>query len=183
MNMNIFAPAVDHSAQHASLLLLLSDAEKLASALSKPNLATINFVPPQPEQPLLIAAAAGNHAESVSLLLAAKADVDVTDGVTGATACFAAAQADATAVLSVLILANADINKPRGSSGATPLYMACQSGHVSTVRQLLAANARLDQPKQGGFTPLHIACMRQRVECVSVLLEARADASERRTQI
>ena len=176
MNMNIFAPAVDHSAQHASLLLLLSDAEKLASALSKPNLATINFVPPQPEQPLLIAAAAGNHAESVSLLLAAKADVDVTDGVTGATACFAAAQADATAVLSVLILANADINKPRGSSGATPLYMACQSGHVSTVRQLLAANARLDQPKQGGFTPLHIACMRQRVECVSVLLEARADA-------
>ena len=110
--MNIFGgPTVDHAAQHEALLPLISDPALLQPALAKPNVATLNFVPSSPQQqPLLIAAASGDYAESASLLLAAKCDVDIAESTTGATACFAAAQADAKAALSVLILSNADVN-------------------------------------------------------------------------
>jgi len=123
--------------------------------------------------PLLLLAATQDDAPSVSLLLRARASINIADS-SGATAAFVAARSNAAAALEVLIRSGCDVNQPR-ASGATPLYVAAQNDSRAALAMLIAGGAAVDAPKEGGFTPLLIAAMRGHAPCVSALLQAGAD--------
>ena len=120
--------------------------------------------------PLLLLAATQDDAPSVSLLLRARASINIADS-SGATAAFVAARSNAAAALEVLIRSGCDVNQPR-ASGATPLYVAAQNDSRAALAMLIAGGAAVDAPKEGGFTPLLIAAMRGHAPCVSALLQA-----------
>ena len=124
--------------------------------------------------PLLVASQNG-HADVVSILLEARAGLDLSrkDGVTPL---LVASQNGHTEVVRVLTTAGAAVHLSR-KDRATPLFMASWKGHTETVRILLAAGADPDRSCRGGDTPLFIASQEGHAEVVRILLEAGANPS------
>ncbi|EOD25308.1 hypothetical protein EMIHUDRAFT_237835 [Emiliania huxleyi CCMP1516] len=127
--------------------------------------------------PLLLLAATQDDAPSVSLLLRARASINIADS-SGATAAFVAARSNAAAALEVLIRSGCDVNQPR-ASGATPLYVAAQNDSRAALAMLIAGGAAVDAQKEGGFTPLLIAAMRGHAPCAGADPDRAYDVADR----
>jgi ankyrin repeat protein len=112
----------------------------------------------------------------VSLLIAARADVDKARIDNGETPLFIASDRGHADVVSQLLAAGADVDKAKTDSGMTPLHAACQEGHTTVVSLLIAAQADIHKATTSdGNTPLHSACYNDHVEAALLLLLAGAD--------
>lgn len=126
----------------------------------------------------LMCATHGGHAECVSFLLEAGADVHMEYGSSTTVLMCAASQGHAECV-SMLLEAGADVHLMGGFSGTAALHEAAHGqgqGNVEAVRLLLHAGANVNM-KAGypGRTALIYASCYGKVEIVSALLHAGAD--------
>ena len=111
------------------------------------------------------------------LLIDAKADLDLDDGV-GATALGCATSKGYEAVALLLIESGAKIDTKTGvyidgPSGTTPLHHAAWKPTI--LKAMLKKGAKVNVKTSNGDTPLHYAAMAHQVESVKSLLEAGAD--------
>ena len=140
--------------------------------------------------PLHLAAQRG-HAEAVSILLDAGADVsargmrvDLDEENTGvaeyliykSTAVHLAAVNGNANVIKILLDAGAEV-LAQDADDDTPLQLAVQHSHSKAVQVLLAAGADVNQLSydRGGESPLYIAVGNRDPETVKILLDAGAD--------
>jgi hypothetical protein len=130
----------------------------------------------QQAQPPLVVAAYSNP-EAVSMLLDARADVNIQgyDGMTPLhAACDSGYGKPERAELAALFIARgADVNAV-STAGQAPLHRAA-SGSPKCVRLLLAAGAKVEAPDYIGGTPLAWAASNNNVETAQLLLDAGAD--------
>lgn len=111
--------------------------------------------------------------EQMSLLLDAKADIELENG-DNQTALNTAVEAEKPDVVKLLIERKANIHH-RDSYGWSPIHDA--SGHrpnAEVVRLLADAGANLTETLHGGHSPLHLAAGNARPDVVAVLLEYRS---------
>lgn len=168
----------DVASAHDSLSAVLHDAAALTRSLKTVKPSIINHVPGVGKPaPLLHAAAKEDSVESVRVLLASKADVDLIDA-TGSTPMFAAVQTDAVSTLRLLIHAGADLRADR-PSGAALVYFAAQHNAHRCLELLIQSGADVNKTKEGGFSPLSIACLQRQSECVALLCDARANVDHK----
>lgn len=127
----------------------------------------------------LIWAAARNDVEMTDLLLRAGVDAKAANEY-GATALYAAAEANADAAITKkLLAAGADANAALLSS-ETPLMQAARVGNVETVRALLEAGANPNvQEKNGGQNALMWAVAERHPAVVEELVKHKADVNAR----
>ena len=107
--------------------------ERLLRAGADPNAS------PRGDSPLMIAARTGD-VETVKMLLAHRADVNVNEPVRGQTALMWAVAEAHAGVAKALIDNGADVHA-RSTSGFSPLIFAVRKGDSESVRLLLAAGA------------------------------------------
>ena len=114
------------------------------------------------------------------MILAAGADVDLTEDVLGATALVKAALAGFEEICTELVQAGAFVDTAT-TEGMTPLIAAAQGGHSSIVDMLLRHDADMDARDLSGLCALHHAVL-QYSECehsstatLGLLLETGAD--------
>ncbi|KAI8487113.1 hypothetical protein Bbelb_351830 [Branchiostoma belcheri] len=124
--------------------------------------------------PLHLAALNGHH-ETVSVLLAAGADVNTQD-TKEKTPLHLAAKNGHHETVSVLLAAGADVNT-QDQWERTPLHLAAVNGHHETVSALLAAGADVNTQDKLTMTSLHWAVLSGHHETVSALLAAGADVN------
>ena len=165
--------------------------------------AKVNVKVPKDGSSPLYAAAGYGYAELVRLLLAAGAEVDITNKA-GATPLSHAVHRGQMAVVEVLLAAGADAGGKDGASGggvgggAGVLLTAVHSGNVAMVERVLMAAARKAEgeaaegggrktataallrvvraPGEDGSTALHLACERGNARIAALLLRAGAEA-------
>jgi len=123
----------------------------------------------------LIEAASNGETETVKSLLAAGADVDVTDDA-GETALSVAIYKDDTQTIKVLLDAGADLGA-KDSLGMTSLISAAMLSTSPVVRVLLDAGADVNAKSIGGFTALMFAVGPTGLDKVRILLDAGADVN------
>jgi ankyrin repeat protein len=144
-----------------------------------------NYTPSDPEtlSNALEASAATGRIETVSMLLAAGANVNApAAGRDGQTALQAAAEGGHLDVVERLLAAKADVNAPATeyNGGQTALQAAAGGGHLSVVERLLAAKADVNAPAaeyNGGQTALQAAAGGGHLNVVESLLTAKADVN------
>lgn len=117
-----------------------------------------------------------NNVRSVSLLLAAGANVNAGDKF-GSSPIIHAARSNDKGIAEQLLQAGADINAT-GSFGDTPLAEAVWYCHSEMTRILIAAGANVNAPSGRLGTPLYIAAKKGSENCVRLLLEAGADVNK-----
>jgi len=118
-------------------------------------------------------AAAQGHAYCASLLIYARADVDLSDSA-GQTPATLASQKDHVNCLEVLLEARADISKPT-NSGSSPALVAACDGRVHVLDRLLQARADANASDKRGSTPTFVASENGYAEAVKALLHAGAN--------
>ena len=126
----------------------------------------------------LLMASQNGHAETVSALTSAGADVDAVHAKSGNFPLLMAAQNGYAEIVSALISAGADVNAASAKSGNFPLLMAAHNGHAEIVSALISAGADVNaaSAKSGNF-PLLIAAHNGHAETVSALTSAGADVN------
>ena len=128
----------------------------------------------------LIAAAVKNNTEAVKVLIAAKANLNETDGSHGNTALTVAASQGNAEIAKALIDAGADVNlRELQERGVTALLFAVSGGHIDVVRLLLKGGADVDAHTMDGVSALMSAAALGRPELVKLLIEAGADVNAR----
>ena len=125
--------------------------------------------------PLLIEAIKAQDLEAVRSLVAAGAEVNVSQG-DGATALHWAAHRNDLATANLLIEAGADVNLAN-DLGATALWLAAINGSASMVARLLEAGANPNAPLKRGETPLMTAARSGNSQAVEQLLQYGADVN------
>ena len=123
---------------------------------------------------LAIASGKG-HAQIVSQLLGARADVNQAGTMSRRTPLMAAAQSGHAAVASLLLAARADANGA-DASGVSALMLSAKNGHAPLVGALLAAGARADAADAAGQTALVLNAKAGDVRIAALLLEHGAHA-------
>ncbi len=109
----------------------------------------------------------------INLLLAAKADINMTDGI-GNTALHYAALFNYAEAIEYLLARGADPNL-RNREGKTALHFAVTKQFVPIARALLAANPNIDLQDKAGWTPLHYAVSSKLPDFVQMLIAAGAN--------
>jgi ankyrin repeat protein len=127
----------------------------------------------QPILPADLLRAGGEHRRVAELLLAKKADLEVTDNA-GCTPLWIAAAATNCPVAQVLIAHKANLNA-RSRNGFTPVSAAARKGGVPMASLLLAAGADPNLADSAGFTPLNTAVEQGHLGVVRVLLAHQAN--------
>jgi uncharacterized protein len=123
--------------------------------------------------PLMIAAAEG-HAETVSALTEAGADVNATNAL-GRTALMFASSYGFLAIVNDLLGHRADPNiVPRDSTGWTALIGAAHNGHIEVIRALLDHGADVSIKDKQGKTALAWAEAQGKVELAQALRDSTA---------
>ncbi len=101
-----------------------------------------------PGETALMLACQHNHADIVSLLLDAGADIEQTDN-TGKTALMVASEGGHLEIVRQLLGARAKVDA-QTQAGATALMLASRAGHVNVVETLLAAGADIKRTDKQG---------------------------------
>ena len=150
---------------HLEVARLLLEKQKTNPLLATP----VNRTTP------LTAAAYNGHMELVQLLLSSgRVDIN-TRQKDGATALFAAVQADRPLVTELLIREGADVNLPLDDR-TTPLCLAVYNGNIDLVKLLLQApGIQINQAGLENTSPLYYAADRGHEEIVELLLNNEAD--------
>jgi len=126
------------------------------------------------DTPLIVAARKG-YKEVIDALLAAKADVEVSNAG-GATALAAAVSSNKEDVVAFLIAHQADVNV-QDKAGWTPLHRAAAGNLKEIADLLLAKGAKIDAIDHNGETPLYVAADKGNKEVVELLLANKADVN------
>lgn len=140
--------------------------EALLAREAEVNIADVNGL-----TPLLWATSIGRDARTVELLLAAGANAEQADRLSGDTPAIRAAKNTNPQVLEMLVAKGVDLSKTN-LKGMTPLMTAAGSGGVAQVRILLAAKPDLSAKDARGWTALDHAVNRSdasRDEIVAML--------------
>jgi len=124
-------------------------------------------------------AAITGNAEVVTLLLDAKANINIQDRG-GKTALLWAAEKGHKEVVKILLDAKASVNIP-GEGGDTPLAQAVLNGHKEIVKMLLDAKADVEiRDSQGCTALMHAVALTPdaaRTEIAMMLVDAKADVN------
>ena len=127
--------------------------------------------------PLLEAAAKG-HKEIVELLIANKADINITD-LTGVNPLMKAAREGHIEIVRLLVANGADINASSPQGGTTALFFALQKlynpNNTKTANFLITKGANVNARNLGGATPLHMGL--DSIEIVNSLIEKGANVN------
>lgn len=126
----------------------------------------------------LIAASRSGHLSIARLLLAAGAQVDLSEEEFGHTALTEAADHCHPEVMDLLLESGADPNR-KDRDGRTVLHDAAFLNQMSAVSALLSAKADVDAADDEGITPLMEAATKGYLEVVRLLMEAGADTTLR----
>jgi uncharacterized protein len=118
-------------------------------------------------------AAYNEDAETVALLLKAKANVKAVNRYGVPPLALACTNGNA-AIVKLLLEAGADANTTT-NGGETALMLAARSGNVDAVKALLARGAKLDARERHGQTALMWAAAEGNTAVVQALIEAKAD--------
>ncbi|MBI5460804.1 MAG: ankyrin repeat domain-containing protein [Gammaproteobacteria bacterium] len=121
----------------------------------------------------LLAAASSMNAETVKMLVAAGADVNVASTENGWTPLMTAAFFGATESVRVLLDAGADVNATN-QYGETALLQATFRGQDDVVKELLAHGADVAPHNDKGFTALRAARYKQFTGIVQALEDSGA---------
>ena len=111
--------------------------------------------------------------EVVQMILAARADVDVSEAH-GTCPLQIAAATGAESVMALLINARAGLNRC-DTSGATALHAAVEVGNLRCIEMLIGASADVNVRDANGTTPLASAITKNAWNCAKLLCEAQAD--------
>ena len=128
--------------------------ELLVGRGAEVNIADVNGL-----TPLLWATSIGRDPRTVEILLAANANAEQADRLSGDTPAIRAAKNTNPQVLEFLIAKGVDLSKAN-LKGVTPLMTAAGSGGVEQVRMLLAAKPDLSLKDSRGWTALDYALNR-----------------------
>ena len=127
--------------------------------------------------PLLEAAAKG-HKEIVELLIANKADINITD-LTGSNPLMKAAREGHIEIVRLLVANGADINASSPQGGTTALFFALQKlynpNNTKTANFLITKGANVNARNLRGATPLHMGL--DSIEIVNSLIEKGANVN------
>ncbi|CAE7361757.1 ANK1, partial [Symbiodinium necroappetens] len=122
-------------------------------------------------------ASAEGYRDSVQLLVASRAALDVTRDRDGSTPLLRATERGHVKVVELLIGARANLDIARTDDGKTPLIRALDCENSEIIRLLIEARSDLEKESaKNGTTPLLRACERGRANLVRRLLDARAAA-------
>jgi ankyrin repeat protein len=133
----------------------------------------------QPWAPLH-AAAKGDHAEVVQLLLLqhSSLSVDERSNSDGSTPLHHAVYYGKVQAVQLLLQAGANVHATTSTGGSTALHFAAEAGGVEVAQLLLQAGADVHtRTSNGGSTALHCAASMGRVDVLQLLLDAGADAA------
>lgn len=120
------------------------------------------------KSPLFRAAQSG-HAEAVSLLIRAGANINAKNTKNEITAVMAATLGCREEVVKTLINAGADVNIQRKDPADTPLHVALWLGNEKIVKMLLEAGANVSAKDINGRTPLEIAKKKGHTQIIDLL--------------
>lgn len=140
--------------------------------------ADVNFVDPSGRSALSWAVL-HRQVEVVKVLLAAKADTEVTEKITGRTLLLRAISSGSFEAARLLLDAGADVNA-RATGGETALMMAArwdEPESLDILRHLLAVGAVVNAATPGGTTALAVAVREHRPRAALILREAGGVAS------
>jgi Ankyrin repeats (3 copies)/Ankyrin repeat len=141
--------------------------------VNKPIKASLDSTSGRGWTPLMIAAAEG-HAETVSALVEAGANVNATNAL-GRTALTFASSYGLAAIVKVLLDHHADPNIiPKDSTGWTAVIAAAHNGHLEVVRLLLDHGADVSIQDKQGRTALAWAQAQGHADVALALREAAA---------
>ena len=124
----------------------------------------------------LISAAETGEVHMIALLIAAGADVNITDNSDSTPLLLAAEEGHIECVQLLLSAPGIDVNMAN-QYGKTPLFRAAEIGYTECVRLLLAApGIDINKPNEYDFTPLSEAIFNGHTECAN-LIRAACDIS------
>ncbi|CAE7383708.1 ANKRD50 [Symbiodinium natans] len=175
--LNCFSPSEQETLDFANAIRLsqVSEVERYLQLPLDPDHQTR----PGEQTPLSLAAGLWGNVEVTSLLLEARANVNIPDE-DGATALIWACEDGFLDTARLLLEARADV-RATDVDGCQPLGQAAGQGHLEVVRLLLTARAEINcVPEAEEACPgaaLHHACSEGHVEIAQFLLQARAAAS------
>eukprot|EP00808_Paulinella_micropora_P014917 g46864.t1 len=118
-------------------------------------------------------ASENGHAKLLDLLIAAGADVNISDA-NGSTPVYIASQKGKVDCLESLIAAGADA-KQTNKDGSNLAFVASQHGSAKCLELLISKAVDLNQGRKDDTTPSHIAGEMGYVECLKMLIAAGAD--------
>ena len=127
---------------------------------------------------MLVAYAAGGHAEEVRRLLAEGIYVDAR-GYGCSTPLISAARHGHGEIVNILLDAGADIDWEETYKLGTALMQAAENGHTHIVRRLLEAGADTMETSRTGWIPLTLAAREGHDDIVRMLSEANPEADYR----
>ena len=129
---------------------------------------------------MLQLASENGHVDTVELLLAEGAEVNMTDNTFNASALQVASENGHTEVVRLLLDKSAKVNLQR-KDGAFALILASQNGHVDTVELLLANGAEVNMTDNTfNASALHLASFIGHTEVVRLLLDKSAKVNLQR---
>lgn len=129
----------------------------------------------------LIEQANSGDPDGVRRLLAANADVNVTNA-SGASALHRAAYQNHLAVVEVLVAAGANLELKDHSFGSTPLHAAAVGAATSSVDCLVKSGADWRSENKAGRTPLALAEEQANVDVIALLSKVEREDAERRSK-
>ena len=129
-------------------------------------------------QELLLHAVTVGDAQSLRLLISAKADVAFIHEDHGASLLHVAVQHGHTELLQDLCSAQVDLNYRNRLDGATALLFAAQNGSVQQVALLLRAKALVDQCDERKKSAVFVAVDNDNIEVLQLLCAAGADVNK-----
>ncbi len=127
--------------------------------------------------PPLMRAVLGDDIETIKLLIANNADVDVKfDGLGTTSLMYSSAKAESINITMFLVENGANVNA-QSRCGETPLMFAARKGNISAVMYLLDYKAWVNTKSSAGNTALMYAAQGNNPAVVRYLLENRADVN------
>ncbi|KNC78181.1 hypothetical protein SARC_09377 [Sphaeroforma arctica JP610] len=160
------------NADSCLLTVVADDNDELVEALLRQDDCDVDYANVDGETALIRAARLG-RLTTVSLLLAAHANVDARDKF-GDSPLICAANEGHTNVAKHLIEHEADVNAA-AEHGHTALIVAAISGHFDIVQYLLDSGADIDSQTDDGFTALIEATKNGHAENVDLLIRRQCD--------
>jgi len=140
--------------------------------------ADVNVAPPPSKQTPVHNAAAQGKAETVRVLIGARADVTKVSS-SGRSPLHMAAAFGNAATVQLLVEARADLDSVEDSFKRTALVAASDSGKTEIARCLIEARSNLEVKDANEFSALDMAMKRGHAETAKLLIEAGADTASK----
>lgn len=121
-------------------------------------------------------ASQNNHFEIAQLLIANKADINLTNSY-GLTAFMLASQNSHIEIAQLLIDNNADINQAQ-TDGTTTLMWASRYNQIEIAQLLIDNNADINQATTNGTTALVVASLNNHTEITQLLIDNKVDINQ-----